>query len=118
MNWFQVLILLVLSAVLSATFLAAMRGWASRREALFWSLICLLGAIATAWPPVTVRVANALGIGRGADLVFYCGVVVMLVGFWMVYIRLRHLRRQMTLLVRRLAVMEGVREYPPNGRQN
>jgi hypothetical protein len=56
-------------------------------------------------------VAHLLGIGRGADLVSYCGIVAMLVGFWMVYIRLLRLRREVTLTVRRLAILEAQRVY-------
>ena len=35
----------------------------------------------------------------------------MLIGFWMTYIRLQALRRQLTLLVRQLAIQEGERAY-------
>jgi hypothetical protein len=112
MNTFQIVALIGLSLLILATLTASVRGWATRREALTWSLLFLAMAIGIAWPDVTVRVADAVGIGRGADLVFYCGVIVMIVGFWMVYIRLRLLRRQLTLLVRKLAIIEGQREYP------
>lgn len=110
MNYFQILILTLIAAMVLASFVASLRGWASRREILIWLFVCLLGAIVTVWPSVTVKVANVLGIGRGADLVFYCAVVLMLAGFWMTYIRLRHLRRQMTLLVRRLAILDAEKD--------
>jgi hypothetical protein len=116
MTWFQLLILFVLALILSATLAASVFGWATRRETLIWSLICLLAATATVWPEeMTARVARPLGIGRGADLVFYCAVVVMLAGFWMIYIRLRHLRRQITLLVRQLAIQEAHRDSHAGG---
>lgn len=116
MNWFQLLVLVVLLMALAFTFAATVRGWATRREAIVWAVICLAVAAATLEPErLIVPIARAMGIGRGADLVFYCAVVCMLIGFWMTYIRLRFLRRQITLLVRQLALIEGNRRY--SGRQ-
>ncbi len=111
MNGFQILVLVVVSLAMIVSIGASVRGWVTRRESLIWSLVCLAAAVATVWPDLTRRLANAVGIGRGADLVFYCAVVLMLIGFWMTYIRLQGLRRQLTLLVRQLAIQEGERQY-------
>ena len=110
---FQILALLVLAGLFVGTIVAATRGSVTRREALLWGLIWLAAGVAITWPKVTVKVAHALGIGRGADLVLYCAVVVMLVGFLMVYARLRRLRRELTLLVRQLAIRDAVSIPPP-----
>lgn len=107
MNTYQIIVTSILSLMAIGGLLAAIRGWVTRREALVWCLLCAAAIVATCRPQVTVSIAHALGIGRGADLVFYCAVVVMMIGFWMVYIRLRHLRRQITLLVRHLALAEA-----------
>jgi small membrane protein len=48
-----------------------------------------------------------LGIGRGADLVFYCGILAMLVGFLLFYIRYRRVEEEITLLVRHIALLEA-----------
>ena len=48
-----------------------------------------------------------MGIGRGADLVLYCAVVVMMIGFLMTYSRLRHIQRELTLVVRHIAKREA-----------
>ena len=88
--------------------LLAMRwGWATRRESLIWALVWLVAGGAIIWHDVTSVIARALGIGRGADLVLYCAVVVMMVGFLMVYVRMRRIRRELTLLVRELAIREA-----------
>ncbi len=108
-NWFQVLLLAGVGLVFVACVAGMARRWITLREGGVGVLVCLAAASATIRPDLTVRMANALGIGRGADLIFYCAVVAMLIGFWMTYIRLRHLRREITLLVRRLAIMEAER---------
>ncbi len=89
---------------------AMVKGWAGRREGPIWAAVWLAAGVAVLWPQVTSRVAKTLGIGRGADLVFYCAVVIMLIGFWSIYIRLRRVRRDITLLVRHLALQEGEKE--------
>jgi hypothetical protein len=109
MNYFQLVVLAVLAILLVLNFLLLVRGWTTRRAGLTWAVLCVAAGAATAWPGVTAWLAQRLGIGRGADLVFYCAVVVMMVGFWMVYLRLRHLGREMTLLVRHLAILEAER---------
>ena len=108
MNLFQVLALFVVGCLFIVSVVAMVRGWAGRREALIWAAVWLGAGVAIVWPGVTRVVANALGIGRGADLVLYCAVVVMMVGFLMVYVRLRHLRQELTLLVRHLAIRDAV----------
>ncbi len=113
MNLFQTLALIAIAALFVLTLIAAVRGWATRRDALLWALLWLVAGVTIMWPGVTKVIANALGIGRGADLVLYCAVVVMMIGFLMVYVRLRRIRREMTLLVRELAIRDAISERKP-----
>lgn len=113
MNLFQVLALIVVLGLLAMSLLAFARAWTTRREALYWGLLWIATAIAIVWPDVTKIIAHALGIGRGADLVLYCTVVTMMIGFLMVYARLRRLRRELTLLVRHLAIRDAATGFAP-----
>ncbi len=108
MTLFQTLLLVLLSGLFLGTLVSVARGWATWREGLSWAVVWLAAGIAVAWPDVTAVAAGALGIGRGADLVLYCAVIMMMLGFLMVYARLRRLRREMTLLVRQLAIRDAV----------
>ncbi len=110
---FQNILLPLVGVLLAGSLWALARGWASRREGLIWCSVLLAAGVAILWPQVTTRVADMLGIGRGADLVFYCAVVIMLMGFWAIYIRLRRVRRDVTLLVRHLAILEAERQAGP-----
>lgn len=109
MNYFQLVVLAILAGLLALNIVCVVRGWTTKRASLLWASLCVLAGVATAWPASTGWVAQRLGIGRGADLVFYCAVVVMMIGFWMVYLRLRHLGRELTQLVRHLAIVEAER---------
>ena len=104
MNAFQILALTFLTVLAVLTVEAAARGGIRKRIASFWLFIWIAAAVAFAWPRAVGLLAKALGIGRGADLVMYCSVVMTLVGFFYTYTRFRRLDRQLTLLVRRLAI--------------
>lgn len=108
MNLFQILALVVVAVLLLVSVTAVFRGSVARRDAILWTLVWLAAGVAIVRPDLTRVVAKALGIGRGADLVFYCAVVVMMVGFLMTYSRLRQLRRELTLVVRHMAKRDAV----------
>ena len=107
MNLFQILAVAVVTCLFVLSIVATARGWATRREGLAWAFVWLCTGLAITRPDLTVFVARHLGIGRGADLVLYCAVIVMLIGFFMVYARLRRLRRDLTLLTRHLAIRDA-----------
>ena len=115
MNLFQIFAVIIVGTLFVLSLVAMSRGWATRRESLTWALVWLSAAVAIIWPDVTGKIAKAFGIGRGADLVLYCAVVVMMIGFLMVYTRLRHIRRELTLLVRALAIRDAVVTTTPPG---
>jgi hypothetical protein len=77
-----------------------------------WKRLILLALAAAAIvsvlnPALTTRVANLVGVGRGADLLLYVLTAVFLyvvVGF---YLKFRDVERQVTVLARRLALDEA-----------
>jgi small membrane protein len=110
MNVFQGMVLMLFSLLAAVTLSAAYRGSVRKRIAFMWLTIWTIGAVAIIWPRSTVLIARSFGIGRGADLLLYVSVLLMLVGFFYVYGRFRRLDRQITLLVRRLAIDNAERE--------
>jgi hypothetical protein len=77
------------------------------RVTFLWLVVWFLSGIALVYPSLAVTAARAMGVGRGADLVFYFNVLVTLSGFFLVYLRQRKLDRQITVLVRELALTTG-----------
>ncbi len=75
--------------------------------------ILLLGAmigcaaIFILWPDTTNRIARILGVGRGADLVFYISILI----FWFVvlklYARIRKLEQSFTEFIRQDALKQA-----------
>jgi small membrane protein len=61
-------------------------------------------------PDHVTWVANRLGVGRGADLLLYIVVVVTIFLMLNTYLRFRSVERQMTDLVRSLAIRDAERD--------
>jgi hypothetical protein len=72
-----------------------------------WVLFWAASASAMLQPDITRIIARALGIGRGADLVMYCGILGTAIGFFLFYLRFRQLEGNLTKLVRHIAVQEA-----------
>jgi hypothetical protein len=81
--------------------------WRSQR--VLRMLIWLAAALAIADPDLTQRLATAVGITRGADLVFYLFVLLFIVVSFYFYARHVRTQRVLTELVRHLAIQEARR---------
>ena len=113
MNGFQ-----IVSVSIAALFCAiVVVGLARRRvalgSALFWLTVWVAAAVAILNPEWTRVVAEALGIARGADLVFYCAILAMFIGFFLVYAKLRRIDQTMTRIVRAVAIDDAERRDQP-----
>ena len=107
MTGFQVFALLLLAFLTFLTLKNLITRKGRPRVNLIWTLLWVCSGVGIARPKWTGVVAQALGIGRGADLIFYVGILTMLAGFFYVYLRIRRMERGLTLLTRRLAITEA-----------
>lgn len=103
---------MIISVVLSAMMLAALAaGLALRRRAPALGIALAMAAAAGlyfVWMPDHLSaVANAMGVGRGTDLLLYLWVALTMLAFAGVVLELRYLRRQLTLLARELALQRA-----------
>lgn len=78
----------------------------TRFESLAWSVLWIGAAVVVWWPGLTTRVANVVGIGRGADLVLYAAVFGAFVLVFQLHVAHHRLERQLTELVQREALKE------------
>jgi hypothetical protein len=107
LNPFQTLSLTILAGLLVLEVFGLRRDPGSRRVRWVRILVWLAAGVAITWPGLTTDLANLLGIGRGADLVFYLfGLVFLGVSFFF-YSRLVRLQRQITQLIRDTAIREA-----------
>lgn len=115
MNVFQ--IVGVSTAVLMAcvTALQLARHREQTRMRLLLTLIWLAAAGAILRPDLSMRLANAVGIGRGADLLLYVAILASLIVWFTVYLRLVSHEKQLTEVVRHLAIAEARRTHQAPG---
>ena len=106
MTNFQTIALIVAAVLFAATLAAAAARAIGRRAALGWIVLWIAAAVAIARPSLTMSVAHFLGIGRGADLVFYCAILGMLTALFVIYLRFKRLEREITTIVRHLALRD------------
>jgi hypothetical protein len=71
-----------------------------------WLLIWLVAVIVVIWPDLTVKLANAVGVGRGADLVIYVSVIFLFYSLFRLLLRIEKLEKNLTEVVRRDAIDE------------
>jgi len=104
---FQRIALVAVGLLAALSLYAGGRRPGSRGSAALWLALWGAAALALLRPDLTQRAAGAVGIRRGADLVFYCAVLAMLGGFFVVSLRLRQHSRELTLLVRHMALRDA-----------
>lgn len=112
MTALQTLIVLLFVTLSVLTLSAGLRGTVPKRVVAAALLLWMFGGVATVWPHTVADLAHALGVGRGADLLFYMTTLSLAVACSYMYARFRRVERQLTLLVRRLA-MDAAAERGP-----
>ena len=108
MNGFQMVVMPIILLLLIERVVAFFRRRSPRKVVFFWGLIWLVAGTCVAWPSLTSTIARASGIKRGADLVFYCAILFMFLGFSLAYLRIRKLEAALTKLVRHIAVTNPI----------
>lgn len=71
-------------------------------------IVCIMaaGVFMVAFPELTNKLAAALGVGRGADLVFYLFIVGFCYLMLLIYAKIKRMERQLAELARKQALME------------
>ncbi|MCE9546455.1 MAG: DUF2304 domain-containing protein [Planctomycetia bacterium] len=111
MTLFQWLAITFLAGLLLLEIWEAIRGSAQR--SVWWLRIAvwLTTAAAIARPEWVTSLATTLGIHRGADLVTYAAVLLLFITSLYFYARYLRLQHQITVLTRRMAILEARRPH-------
>ena len=101
---------IILTPVLFALIVYAI--FQHQRARLVTNSVCLLAIVGTVFlwnPELSNQAATYVGIGRGADLLLYCFVIVTLIVILNLYLRQRIIFQQVTQLARVIAIQGAVR---------
>lgn len=77
----------------------------ARSLSIVMMFVSLSGGLMSLFPENTTIIANWVGVGRGADLILYCFVVVMLLVIFNLHLRLRTTQETATEVARAVALI-------------
>jgi small membrane protein len=103
-------------ALLSLLWVRSLRRWAATGQLGVCALQCLVWTAALMgilWPELTTRLAETVGIGRGADLVLYVFCLAFIWISFLLYGRTLRAERALAELVTQFALVGAVRHRPP-----
>ena len=109
-QWFMAP-LMIASAIVCL--LRVHRGSLPRFGGLAWAVIWMGGTLLILRPGLTTSISSFLGIGRGADFVFYLAVVSGLYALLALYRRVRHMEITLTELGREQAIRDATAPIAP-----
>jgi len=106
-------ILLILIVIIAVVYFSRLRRktW----DRLIVIFFILTGAVLIAVPDLSTAIAQLVGVGRGADLLLYLGIVGLSFVCLLLYAKLRQMETTLTELVRLVALQNAI---SPEAEQN
>lgn len=90
----------------SRVYLRFKDGSVGRFSIIFWLILWSGVAFFTWWPKFSDIIATSVGVGRGVDALVYISVVALFYAIFRIYIKLEFIEREITSLVRNIALKE------------
>ena len=78
-------------------------------QRMFFILIFASGIVAVALPEMTNKVANFVGVGRGADLLLYLMVVIFYFTFIIIYRKIEDIKERQTDIIRQITLQNAIK---------
>ncbi|MBT5808713.1 DUF2304 family protein [Candidatus Uhrbacteria bacterium] len=104
MNPIQILIIAFALWAITKTIVQFKKGALTIAWLFFWFCFWGTAGVVAALPQTTDVIANLVGVGRGADLVIYTSLVALFYLVFRVYVKIEKTEREITRLVRKLAI--------------
>ncbi len=112
MNLFQFITVPLVAVLFVRSIFNLVRGRQPRGTALLGAAIWLSAGVAILHPGLTIRIANFLGISRGADLLLYFLAILFFVACFYFYNRNLKLESYISEIVRQLAIRDAMARGP------
>jgi hypothetical protein len=100
---------IITAALLGILLFALLSRQAGQVLRLGFAAAVVAGLVVTWAPDLSNRIARWLGVGRGADLLFYMWILISLLVLVMVHLKFLRLSRQITELARAVALLRAER---------
>lgn len=102
----QIVLSLVLLFALVMTWRRAAQQAIRSLAAVAWSAVWFVAAFFIWQPDASTKIAHFVGVGRGADLILYTSIIVLLLLVFRLHVVHDKLEKALTELVRREAMRE------------
>lgn len=102
----QIIVSILAIIALVATFIRFCRADIGRAQLLFWLIFWVLAVVFVWNPRATNLLASVLGVGRGADAVFYLAIVILFYAVFRLYGKLESLEHKLSELVKKIALRD------------
>ena len=101
------IILLVAVVILLLLYLKFFRNTLLQRTLFIF--VFAAGVVAVVFPELTNRVANFVGVGRGADLLLYLMVIIFYFAFIILYRKLNRIQETQTEIIREISIRNAIK---------
>ena len=104
--WIQIVISVIIIVAWWRLVFNYRKGKTPLSASVVW--FCIWAAIGIVFwsPEIASRLAVMAGIGRGADLIVYSSIIVLVYFAYRVYVRIEKIERDLTQLTRKLALYD------------
>jgi len=106
----QISLLIFILFAISRVFLRFKEKVITTPVALFWILIWGAALFGTLLPATTTRLASFFGVGRGVDVIVYISLAFLFYLVFRIYVMIEDLRRQISFLIRQLALQNSTQK--------
>lgn len=114
MNYFQLIATIVTGSLMVLSLMRLFSPNHRKGVSLVSTLVWFLSCLFILRPDLAMSLANAVGIGRGADLVLYVFVIISMIAAFYFEAKHRNLEAQMTILVRHIAIANAKQGVAPS----
>lgn len=113
----QIFLLLLVGIAMGVVILRYRQSRISSFVFALWFSLWMAAGIIILFPESTMIPARLLGLGRGTDLILYVSIIFILFLIFRIHVRLEQINREMTKVVRSIALRDaGVDQSKEGGR--
>jgi len=102
----QIFLTLFLVFALSRVYLRYKDGTVTQFGLLFWLVVFGSALVVILYPNLTTNLAQALGIGRGADVIIYTSITLLFYLVFRLYVYMQDIKHDITEIVKKLALKD------------
>lgn len=110
----QIVLLIFIFFFLSRVYLRYREKVITTRTAFFWTIIWIMALVGVLLPGTTTKIASFFSVGRGVDAIIYIALTILFYLVFRIYVMIEDLRRDITTIVRSVALKNIEKKSPQN----